>query len=292
MAIMISDQSRRFLFEDADIRGETVSLDTSFEEVLAIHQYAPGVARLLGEFLAAAVLLSTNLKFEGKLVLQARSEGQVPLLMVECDHELRVRGIARGVELATSDNNEALLRNGQLAITVDPLKGQRYQGIVVLRPGSIADSFDAYFSQSEQLKSRMWLATDGHRAAGLLLQQLPSQVANDPELRRDQWERVSTLAATVSEPELLDLPGESLLRRLYPEDPVRLFDAASVRFHCSCSRERSQNALSCLEPAEADEILEEQGCITVDCEFCNEQYRFQRGDLTGIFGWDEVKTLH
>lgn len=289
---MISDQSRRFLFEDADIRGETVSLDASFTEILAIHQYAPGVARLLGEFLAAAVLLSTNLKFEGKLVLQARSQGQVPLLMVECDHELHVRGIARGVEQAISDSNEALLRNGQLTITVDPLKGQRYQGIVALQPGSIAANLDAYFSQSEQLKSRIWLATDGQRAAGLLLQQLPSQVASDPTLRRDQWERASTLAATVSAPELLDLPGENLLRRLYPEDPVRLFDATSVSFHCSCSRERSQNALSCLEAAEADEILQEQGCITVDCEFCNEQYRFQRGDLAGIFGWDEAKTLH
>ena len=292
VAATMPDQSRRFLFEDADIRGESVSLDASFAEILAIHQYAPGVARLLGEFLTAAVLLSTNLKFEGRLTLQARSDGQVPLLMVECDHELQVRGIARGVEQATSDSNEALLRNGQLAITVDPLKGQRYQGIVALQPGSIADNLDAYFSQSEQLKSRIWLATDGRRAAGLLLQQLPSQVTSDAALRRDQWERVSTLAATVSSPELLGLPGEALLRRLYPEDPVRLFDAARIRFHCSCSRERSQNALSCLDPAEADEIIEEQGCITVDCEFCNEQYRFQRGDLAGIFGWDGSKTLH
>lgn len=289
---MMSDQSRRFLFEDADIRGETVSLDTSFAEILAIHQYAPGVARLLGEFLSAAVLLSTNLKFEGRLTLQARSDGQVPLLMAECNHELQVRGIARGVEQATSDSNAALLRNGQLAITVEPLRGQRYQGIVALQPGSIAENLDAYFSQSEQLKSRIWLAADGGRAAGLLLQQLPTQVTRDASERQDQWERVAALAGTVSEPELLGLPGERLLQRLYPEDPVRLFDAARVRFHCSCSRERSQNALSCLQPAEADEILAEQGCITVDCEFCNEQYRFQRDDLADIFGWEEPKTLH
>ena len=178
------DESRRFLFEDADIRGEIVSLDTSFGEVLAIHEYPPGVARLLGEFLAAAVLLSTNLKFEGKLVLQARSEGQIPLIMVECNHDLQVRGIARGVEQAISDNNAALLRNGQLAITVDPLKGQRYQGIIALQPGPIADNLDAYFSQSEQLKSRIWLAADGQRAAGLLLQQLPDQVTTGLDLRR------------------------------------------------------------------------------------------------------------
>jgi molecular chaperone Hsp33 len=292
MANRMLDESRRFLFEEADIRGEIVSLNASFGEVLAIHQYAPGVTRLLGEFLAAAVLLSTNLKFEGKLVLQARSEGQVPLLMVECNHELQVRGIARGMEQATSDDNETLLRNGQLAITVDPLRGQRYQGIVALQPGTIADNLGAYFSQSEQLRSRIWLAADGDRAAGLLLQQLPSQVTRDASLRYDQWERASTLAATVSVPELLGLPGDVLLSRLYPGDAVRLFDGTRVRFHCSCSRERSQNALSCLDPAEADELLEELGCITVDCEFCNEQYRFLRGDLASIFGWNEAKTLH
>ena len=129
------DRSQRFLFEEADIRGESVHLDAAYREILAIHQYAYGVGRLLGEFLAAAVLLSTNLKFEGKLILQVRSEGQIPLLMVECDHTLRLRGIARGAEQATSNSNDQLLSNGQLAITIDPTRGQRYQGIVATAAG-------------------------------------------------------------------------------------------------------------------------------------------------------------
>ena len=132
------DRSLRFLFEDADICGETVHLDSAFREIVTVHQYSPGVSRLLGEFLAAAVLLSTTLKFEGKIILQARSEGQIPLLMAECNNALQVRAIARGAEQATSDRIEQLLTNGQLAITIDPTNGQRYQGIVHLVENSLA----------------------------------------------------------------------------------------------------------------------------------------------------------
>lgn len=292
---MRCDHSRRFLFEEADIRGESVLLEKSFGNILEIHQYAPGVARLLGEFLAAAVLLSNNLKFQGKLILQARSDGQIPLLMAECNDQLQVRGIARGVEQATSNSNEQLLHNGQLAITVDPLKGQRYQGIVALQAGSLAHNLDAYFAQSEQLKSRIWLGASKERAAGFLLQQLPPQLIEDPGQRARQWEHVATLASTISEGELLELGCEPLLRRLYPEDPLRLFEARDVSFHCTCSRERTRAALGALTPAEIEEILQESGSITMDCEFCNTQYSFGRADLTDILGdlgEEESQTLH
>ncbi len=287
-----SDRSRRFLFVDADIRGESVQLDSAYREILAIHQYAYGVSRLLGEFLSAAVLLSTNLKFEGKLVLQVRSQGQIPLLMVECDHSLQVRGIARGAEHATSNSNDQLLCNGQLAITIDPTNGQRYQGIVPLRQGSLAQGLDAYFEQSEQLKTRIWLAADGQRAGGLLLQQLPVQIADDEIQRLQQWEHACALAATVTDAELLDLDAEQLLYRLYHEDPVRLFEPSPVRFHCTCSRERTRNALATLHPTELEELLEDLGNITMDCEFCNQQYSFDRSDLADILEDDAAKTLH
>ena len=286
------DRSLRFLFEDADIRGETAHLDNAYRDILAIHQYAPGVSRLLGEFLAAAVLLSTNLKFEGKLILQVRSEGQIPLLMVECDDKLRVRGIASGAQEATSNSNEQLLAKGQLAITIDPTHGQRYQGIVPLRQGSLADSLDAYFEQSEQLKTRVWLAADGQRAAGLLLQQLPAQITTDEELTQQHWEHCCTLAATVTAEELLQLNTENLLYRLYHEDPVRLFEPSPVCFHCNCSVERTFNALATLGSAEIEDILLEMGAVTMDCEFCNQQYRFERDDLIDVLGSGESKTLH
>ena len=281
-ATVTGDISRRFLFDNADIRGETVHLDQALADILATHQYAPGVQALLGEFLAAAVLLSTTLKFEGKLVLQARSEGQVPLLMAECNDQLEVRAIARGAQEATSDRFDQLLTNGHLAITMEPLSGSRYQGIVPLIQDSLAHSLDAYFQQSEQLSTRFWLAADGHRAAGLLMQQLPAQLERDPTARSQHWEHQCTLAATIQPEELLNLPAERMLYRLFHQEPVRLFEPRDVRFRCSCSRERSLNALSALSAADIQELLQEQGQVTMDCEFCNQRYEFgprELGDL-------------
>ena len=278
------DQARRFLFEQADIRGESVQLNSAFSEILAIHQYAPGVSRLLGELLAAAVLLRSTLKFDGKLVLQARSEGQIPLLMAECSNAGEVRGIARGADLATASHFDQLLGNGSLAITVDPEQGERYQGIVPLAGDSLAHSLEAYFRQSEQLGTRLWLAADGQRASGLLLQQLPAQVTTDALEREQQWEHAGALAATIQRQELLELGTADLLYRLYHQESLRLFTPTPVRFHCCCSRERTLRALSAIEPAELESLLEEQGCITMDCEFCNQQYRHHRDDLQDLLG--------
>jgi len=286
------DQSRRFLFEEADIRGQCVQLDAAYRDILDLHQYAPGVSRLLGEFLAAAALLSSNLKFEGRLILQVRSEGQVPLLMAECDHMLQIRGIARGAQQATSNSNDQLLRNGQLVITIDPTHGQRYQGITALQQNSLAHSLDAYFEQSEQLKTRLWLAADGQRAAGLLLQQLPAQMIRDETQQKHQWEHTCSLATTVSDTELLNLDAEQLLHHLYHQDPIRLFNPILVRFHCNCSRERSLNALTTLQQPELEELIQETGSITMDCEFCNQRYCFSREDLSDILEDTESKTLH
>jgi molecular chaperone Hsp33 len=291
-----SDVSQRFIFDDADIRGETVHLDGALQGILAVHQYAPGVSQLIGEFLAAAVLLSTTLKFEGKLILQARSEGQIPLIMVECSNELQIRAIVRGAEQATSTRFGQLLSKGQLAITVDPTQGKRYQSIVPLVEDSLAHSLDAYFEQSEQLATRFWLAADQHRAGGMLLQQLPTQNEADKARRAGQWQHACALAATVNEEELLELHAEQLLHRLYHENPVRLFEPSPVAFQCSCSRERTLNALASIDRVELQEILNEQGNITMDCEFCNQQYQYNREDLTAMLSTENTaaksRTLH
>lgn len=288
-----TDLALRFLFEQADLRGEIVQIHHSLGDIVAIHDYPSGVRRLLGEFLAAATLLSTNLKFQGKLILQARSEGQVALLMAECDSDLNIRAIARGANQAhTRDFAELLGRGGQLAITVDPYRGQRYQGIVPLDGDSLAHSLDGYFEQSEQLRTRFWLACDGERAAGMLLQQLPAQETRSAEQREIQWEHACTLADTLRDQELLELAPADLLYRLYHQDPVRLFPGRPVRFNCSCSQERSRNALSALDPAELLDILRERGEISVDCEFCNRQYRFLREDLAELLPGQNERTLH
>ena len=288
-----SDITRKFVFEQADIRGEIVHLDQAYKEITDIHQYAPGVGRLLGEFLAAAVLLSTTIKFEGRLILQAQSKGELPLLMAECSNELTVRAIARGAELATGTEFSSLLRDGQLAITIEPSKGRHYQGIVPLGGDNLAACIEHYFENSEQLATRLWLASNGESASGLLLQQLPEQLVRDASERDEKWQHLCTLAETVELSELITAGQESLLYHLFHQDPLRLFRDESVRFACSCSRQRCFQALLALGSGELEELLEEEEPINMDCEFCNQQYQFKRNDfLTELGGVPASTSLH
>lgn len=216
-----SDQSQRFLFDDTDVRGEMVDLERSYSEVLAKHPYPEPVAQLLGEMLAAASLLCGTLKFDGLLVLQARSSGAVPLLMVECSSDRQVRGLARysAEAIGAGAGMQELMPEGVLTLTVDPVKGQRYQGIVALEGVNLAECLSNYFASSEQLPTRFWLNADGRRARGLLLQQLPADRLKDPEAREASWQHLITLADTLTAEELLALDNETVLHRLYTRKP-------------------------------------------------------------------------
>ncbi len=286
------NQARKFIFDDADIRGELVHLDSSYRDITAIHHYPAGVQRLLGEFLAAAVLLSTTIKFEGRLVLQAQGSGELQLLMAECSNDLKVRAIARGADAVTATEFSELLSGGHLAITIEPLKGQRYQGIVPLDGTNLAACLAHYFENSEQLPTQLWLASDGSTAAGLLLQQLPAQVSKEADARSQQWEHACTLADTLEAQEVLELEPETLLYRLFHQESVRLFDGLPVAFHCSCSRERCHGALMSIGPTELLQLLEEEGEVKMDCEFCNAQYCFDRQDFEAQLGDSDQGLLH
>lgn len=288
----MSDQTQRFLFDDSDVRGETATLAESYQHVLAKHTYPEPVAQLLGELLAAAALLVGTLKFDGLLSLQARSEGPVPLLMVECSSERDVRGIARyqAEQITPGATLHELMPDGMLAITVEPTRGQRYQGIVGLDGVDLAACLSDYFVASEQLPTRFWLAADGRRACGLLLQQLPADRIHDPEEREASWNHLRTLADTLTAEELLGLDTETVLHRLYHEEQLRLFEAQAIRFRCSCSRERSANALASLGQHDAEQLLQEQGgAITVDCQFCNDRYVFDAADIAQLFAGGGVE---
>lgn len=274
-----SDTSLRFLFEDADIRGELVSLGESLREIYGAHPYSQSARDLLGQFAAAAVLISNNLKYRGKIILQGRSEGPISLIMVECTSESEIRGIARGDIGYESASPITLIEGGQLAITIEREGGPRYQGIVALDGGSLALALDNYFLQSEQLNTRFWLSTEDQQAAGMVLQQLPAQLQQGAEEREKQWENAVILADTITREELLQLGPVEILHRLYNEENVRLFEPEPVVFHCSCSRERSLAALNSLPVAELEEILAEQGAIDMTCEMCGTPYKFARGDL-------------
>lgn len=280
------DFTQRFIFDESDVRGELVALERSYAEVLAKHAYPEPVAQLLGELMAAAALLVGTLKFDGLLILQARSSGAVPLLMVECSSERELRGIARYDESLISPGAglQDLMPEGSLALTIDPSKGKRYQGIVALDGVDLSDSLSNYFVMSEQLGTRFWLKADGHRARGLLLQQLPAAEITDPEERDANWEHVITLANTLTAEEMLSLDNQTILHRLYHEDPVRLFDIQPICFRCSCSRERSANALVSLGLEDAQQlVIEHNGSIEIDCQFCNERYLFDATDVAQLF---------
>ncbi|MCF5705990.1 Hsp33 family molecular chaperone HslO [Pseudomonas syringae] len=281
-----TDFTQRFIFDESDVRGELVALERSYAEVLAKHPYPEPVAQLLGELMAAAALLVGTLKFDGLLILQARSSGAVPLLMVECSSERELRGIARYDEalITPGAGLQDLMPDGSLALTIDPRQGKRYQGIVALDGVDLSESLSSYFVMSEQLGTRFWLKADGHRARGLLLQQLPIAQIPDPEERDASWEHVTTLASTLTAEEMLGLDNQTILHRLYHEDPVRLFDVQPICFRCSCSRERSANALISLGLEDAQQLVQEHnGTIEIDCQFCNERYLFDATDVVQLF---------
>lgn len=280
------DHTQRFLFDDTDVRGELACLGESYQHVLAKHPYPQPVAQLLGEMLAAAALLVGTLKFDGLLILQVRSSGAVPLLMIECSSEREVRGIARyhAEQIGAEAGLRELMPDGVLAITIDPRQGQRYQGIVDLEGTSLAECLSNYFATSEQLATRFWLHADGQRARGLLLQQLPAERLREPEEREASWQHLLTLADTLSAEELLGLDNETVLHRLYHQEAVRLFEPQALCFRCSCSRERSSRALISLGEVDAQALLEEHdGQVVIDCQFCNQRYAFDAADVAQLF---------
>ncbi len=290
------DLMQRFLFDQTDIRGEVVTLCDSYQQVLENNQKLPSrVQSLLGEFVAAVSLLSSTLKFDGILTLQARGDGPLPLIMAECSHHKAGRAIAEvdpeaDFSAFEGQNLQSLVGSGMLAIIIDPDKGSRYQGIVPLDHPDLSACLQGYFDQSEQLPTRFWLASDDKAATGLMLQALPQQVASADD-NRDQWETVVQLASTLKDEELLTLEHTEVLYRLFHEEQVRLFDPAAVRFECSCSRERSANALVSLGRNEVEALLAEQDLISIDCHFCNQTYAFGAQDLDEIFG-GEQHSLH
>lgn len=275
------DALLRFMFEDAPVRGELVRLDASWQAILARHDYPAPVRNLLGEMMAACALLSATLKFEGTLAMQIQGDGPVSLAVMEASSERTLRGLAQWSDELKQATLSELVGNGTLVITITQRpSGNRYQGIVELLGDSLADSLGNYLMQSEQLATRLWLAADDHQACGLLLQRLP---APQDDTADELWARTNTLANTIARDELLQLPGREILHRLFHEEDLRLFDAETLAFRCSCSRERVATMLRGLGQDEVRDILSEQGQVEVTCEYCNHQYRFDAVDAEHLF---------
>jgi molecular chaperone Hsp33 len=272
------DLLHRFLFEDLGIRGLWVSLSGSWLTAQQ-HQHCPENVKLqLGQALSAAVLLSSTIKFNGSMILQMQGDGPLKTLVAQSTHERKIRGLVRNDGEVCADSLQEMFGDGRLVLTVSSENAQPYQGIVPLQGKNLAAALEVYFAQSEQLNTRLWLFANNTHAAGLLLQELPSQLKD-----KEDWERIIMLASTVTEQELLQLDCEELLYRLFNEEKVRLLEGEPVSFDCSCSRQKIENTLQMLGRPELDSILEERGQIEVNCEFCNRHYQFDKIDVAHIF---------
>lgn len=273
------DSLQRFVFERSPIRGEIVRLDATWRAVLERRDYPLPVRSLLGELMAAASLLAASIKFEGRLTMQAKGDGPVKLLVVECTSRQTLRGLAQWEGPVPVGGVPQLLGGGQLVITIEPDGGERYQGIVAVDGESVAEVLEHYFARSEQLSTRLWLAADEAQAAGMLLQRLPQDEQHDP----DTWERAVHLGSTITRNELLRLPVRDILHRLYHEEDIRLFSGHPVSFRCSCSRERVETVLRMLGREEVRSILAERGNVEVECEFCGSHYELDPVDAEQLF---------
>lgn len=302
-----------FVCEGAPVRGEIVSISSAWQAVLARRNDPPVIRQILGDFVAAATLLSASLKFDGTLIIQAQSKGPISLLVVECSSNLTMRATVKlSVEPSEIDPSATLAdlldaaNTGRLVITLDPTERQPgqppYQGIVALQQDhngtavpvkNAAEAIMLYMRHSEQLETRIWLASNEHVVGGLLLQRLPNSgghVHLDPQTAAEGWSRIQALGETITTDELLELSPETTLRRLFlhesSEAGVRAFPTRPVQFACRCSRLKVADVLRMLGEEEVNSILAEQGAVETGCEFCGKSYRFDPVDCIQVFKTD------
>ena len=267
------------------MRGEIVHLDATWRAVLERRRYPAPLQSLLGDMMAAAALLSAILKFEGSLIMQMQGNGPVQLLVVEATSEHTLRATAKWEGELAQGNVTELLGAGRFVISIVPSGGkQTYQGIVAIEGDSIAQVLEHYMAKSEQLETRLWLASDSQQAAGMLLQKLPAAPTQD----EDAWNRAKQLGETIRREELLSLPAREIIRRLYHEEDVRVFESRPVAFRCSCSRERVTSMLRLLGHDEVKSIIAERNTVEVDCEFCGRHYTFDAVDAEQVFAADVI----
>jgi molecular chaperone Hsp33 len=300
----VKDNLQKFMFENASVRGEFVELPATWKEILSHQTYPVAVKKVLGDLLAASALLSANLKFNGTMIMQIHGDGPVKLLVVECDANLNLRATAKLTSDAVIDDNASLIElmnqhgNGRFVITLDPndkLPGQQaYQGIVPIDGESIAVIIENYMMRSEQLDTKLWLATNDQVTRGLLLQKLPNHggielAANtSQEDEEDAWNRAVLLGNTLKYDELVNTDINTLMTRLFWEETIRVFDLQHPQFQCSCNREKVGNMLKMLGQEEINSAIAELNQLSINCDFCGKHYSFDQVDCAQLFALDNV----
>lgn len=277
---MTPDSLQKFLFDDLPVKGSIVRLDAAWHEIQSIARPHASCRTLLAEALCSAALLTSNIKFRGAVSLQIQSDHFLRLLLGQCTHDGRLRGIAR----VRTEAVAMQFGPSVLTINLEPESGASpYQGIVEMDETGLVSALEKYFMHSEQLQTRFWLAASEQVCGGLMLQRLP-----DANLDHEVWERVQSLAAYVRPSDLLDLDSESLLRQLFPQDNIRLFKPANLKFGCSCSPAKVAGMLIALGEDELTDLLETREWVEVRCEYCGRDYRYDRMEVTSLFSGHSV----
>lgn len=293
------DQLHRYIFNQANVRGELVQLENSYQTILQNYDYPPIIQALLGELMAATCLMTATLKFEGEVSLQLQSEGVVKYAVINGTHNQQLRGVARWDEQLKSlpENFSELFEKGVLVITITPNKGERYQGMVALDKPSLAECLEAYFEQSEQLATKILLRTQVEqnkaKAAGVLLQVLPTSSEITSLSDRPEFEHLAKLTETLKDEELFGLDANDILYRLYHQEDAEVFAPQTVVFKCSCSKERSSAALANIDKQELLDIVAQDGDIKMNCQYCHTEYRFDAVDVESIHsGGSPTQGIH
>lgn len=273
------DCCQRFLFNDGNVRGQIVRLSANLLSALDQKNYSSALQGLVGEALTAAALLADTIKLDGSLIMQIQGDGPVSTLVAQATDSGELRGMAHNTsDPCTGGDFRSMLGNGRMVITIDAGEKERYQGIVALEGQSLDAAIETYFAQSEQLPTKLWLASDGIQAGGVLLQQLPGQ-------QPDQalWDHLLTLTSTITSKELTLLSPMELINRLYHQEVVSVYEPTELSFHCRCTRDKIETVLLQLGKEEIETLARESGEISVQCEFCNQSYNFDLVDVSALF---------
>lgn len=289
-----NDHLQRFIFDQAPIRGEIIHLEDSFKAIIEQHDYPKPIRKLLGEALCVAGLLSAIIKFNGRLTVQFRGKGRLKLLLAQCDNQFNMRGLAKWDGNLSYDDLMESFKDGVLVIMLDSGLKSQYQGIVSWRGNSLVESIEGYFKDSEQLATKIWLSVNETEAAGFLLQVIPNDEKPNDEPSEETWKRIIQLTERNFPADILEVDHESLLNKLYPQDDIRLFPSVFINFKCTCNRKRGEDAIMLLGKQEAEEELNNKQTIIVTCDFCNEEYVYDRSDVANIFKHEDrpPETLH
>ena len=272
---------QRFLFEHAAIRGEMVHLDSVYQTITQQRVYPLKIKQLLGEAMMSCALLVGGIKFEGEVSVQFQGDKRFPLMLIQCDHLLQMRGFANFSENLSDEEYTEAFMQGNLVINLTPhQQTQTYQSVVALISTAMSDNLMHYFAQSEQLPSKVWFAINEQSAAGILLQLMPGQSSMQ---REHFWEYAVQIGATITAEELLTLDNATLLHRLYHETELRLYPERLIQFKCRCSHEKMQQVIGLLGEKEAQDLVQEKGQVDIRCEFCSLNYTFDAIDVALLF---------